>query len=83
VKEVPVETYNNIGKVKRYHYFLRRVYKIIRDEIQNEVNFKTALQMAVKVINNLAGPDGIIPTLLVFKAYPKMTEDSAPSPSVV
>jgi hypothetical protein len=43
VKEVPVEAYNSIGKVERYYYFLRRVYKIIRDEIQDEVNSETAL----------------------------------------
>jgi len=35
--------------------------------------------MAVKAINDTAGPDGIIPTLLVFGAYPRITEDSAPS----
>jgi hypothetical protein len=36
----------------------------------------------VKAVNNLAGPDGIIPTLLVFKAYPCITRDSLPSPSI-
>ena len=30
--------------------------------------------MAVKVINNLAGPDRIIPTLLVFRVYLQMTK---------
>ena len=30
--------------------------------------------MAVKAINDLAGPNGIIPTLLVFSAYPRLTE---------
>ena len=38
--------------------------------------------MAVKAVNDSAGPDGIVPTLLVFGAYPRMTEDSAPSPSI-
>ena len=38
--------------------------------------------MAVKAINDSAGPDGIVPTLLVFGAYPRMTEMDAPSPSV-
>jgi hypothetical protein len=32
--------------------------------------------MVVKAINNLAGLNGIIPTLLVFKAYPYITKDS-------
>ena len=32
-----------------------------------------SLQIAIKAINNLAGPDGIVPTLLVFGAYPQIT----------
>jgi hypothetical protein len=31
-----------------------------------------ALQIAFKVINNLTGPDGLVLTLLVFKAYLKI-----------
>ena len=38
--------------------------------------------MAIKAINNSARPDGIIPTLLVFGAYPQMTKMDAPLPSV-
>ena len=33
--------------------------------------------MAVKAINDLAGPDRIIPTLLVFRAYPRITKIDA------
>jgi hypothetical protein len=29
--------------------------------------------MAVKAINDIAGPDGLIPTLLVFGSYPRIT----------
>jgi hypothetical protein len=35
--------------------------------------------MAVKTINDLAGPDGIVPTLLVFGAYSRLTEMDPPS----
>ena len=38
--------------------------------------------MAVKAVNNSAGPDGIMPTLLIFGVYPKMIKDSGPSPSI-
>ncbi|KAF7566076.1 hypothetical protein PtrM4_143960 [Pyrenophora tritici-repentis] len=41
------------------------------------------LQMAVKAVNDTAGPDGLVPTLLVFGAYPRMTAESPPSPSMV
>jgi hypothetical protein len=39
--------------------------------------------MAVKAVNDLAGPDGIVLILLVFKTYSRMTENFAPSSSVV
>jgi hypothetical protein len=40
------------------------------------------LQMAVKAINDSAGPDGIVPTLLVFGAYLRLTEMDPSSPLV-
>jgi len=39
--------------------------------------------MAFKVINNSAGPNSLIPTLLVFRAYPYMVESDAPNPIVI
>jgi hypothetical protein len=38
--------------------------------------------MTVKTVNDSAGPDGIVPTLLVFRAYPSITRDSLPSPFI-
>ena len=38
--------------------------------MDEQVNKKISLQMAVKAINNLAGLDKIIPTFLVFGVYP-------------
>jgi len=39
--------------------------------------------MAFKAINNSIGPNGLIPTLLVFKAYPHIVESNAPNPTVI
>jgi hypothetical protein len=39
--------------------------------------------MAIKAVNDLAGPDGIVLTLLIFGAYPRMTEMDPLSPSVI
>jgi hypothetical protein len=67
VKEVPVQAHNSVGLVERYHTPLRRAWEIIRDELKDEpINKETILQMAVKAINDSAGPDGIVPTLLVL-----------------
>jgi hypothetical protein len=81
VKPVPVEAHNSIGIVERYHGPLRRAYQIIVAEIPG-IEPEFALQMAFKAINDSAGPNGLVPTLLVFGAYPRMTEMDAPSPTV-
>jgi hypothetical protein len=80
-KGVLVEAHNSIGMVKRYHGPIRRAYQIIVSEIP-ELDKDIALQMAFKVINNSAGLDGLVPTLLVFGAYPRMIESDAPSLTV-
>jgi hypothetical protein len=38
--------------------------------------------MAVKAVNNTAEPNGLIPTLLVFEAFPRISHNSPPSPSI-
>jgi hypothetical protein len=40
------------------------------------------LQMAVKAINDTAGYDGIVSTLLVFGAFPRMTHIDPPAPLI-
>jgi hypothetical protein len=83
IKEVPVKAYNSVGQVERYYTPLQHAYEIIQDELKDEqINKEIMLQMAVKAINDSAGPDGIVPTLLVFDAYPRLTKMDPPSPSV-
>ena len=70
IKEVPVKAHNSIGKVKRYYIPLRWAYEIIYNELNGEqIDKEMILQMAVKAVNDLVGLNGIIPTLLVFRAY--------------
>ena len=38
--------------------------------------------MVFKAFNNTAGPDGLVPTLLVFGAYPQMAELDIPLSTV-
>ena len=82
-KQVPVEAHWSIGKVERYHGPLRRAYEILHAEVGRFTSDDAVLQMAVKAVNDTAGPDGLVPTLLVFGAYPRMTTDSPPSPSTL
>ena len=81
IKEVPVEAHNSIRKVERYHTPLRHAYDIIHAEAPS-MSPEVALQAAAKAVNDTAGPDGLVPTLLVFGAYPRMTDDSPPSPEI-
>ena len=81
---VPVEAHNSIGRVERYHLPLQRAYTIIAEELKgiNGVNKEMILQMAVKAVNDTAGPNGLVPTLLVFGAYPRMAKLDPPAPSI-
>jgi len=42
---------------------------------------ESALQITVKAVNNIAGPDGLVPTLLASDAYPQISELNLPPPS--
>ena len=48
---------------------LHHVYKIISLKLKG-ISKELTLQMAVKAINNSAGLNRLIPTLLVFSTYP-------------
>ena len=39
--------------------------------------------MAVKAVNNTAGPDGLVPTLLVYRAYLRISKLDPPAPSII
>jgi hypothetical protein len=83
VKKVPVEAYNSIGKVKRYHAPIRRAFDVITADLSKEVSAENALQMAVKTVNNTAGPNGLVLTLLVFGTYFRLSFTSTPTPSII
>jgi hypothetical protein len=62
---------------------LRRVYQIITEELQGSGTTKELnLQMAVKAVNDTAGPDSLVPTLLVFRAYPRISTLNPPAPTI-
>ena len=79
---MPVKIYWALGKVKRLYGLLRRAFEILKAEIGHYTDDKTILQMAVKALNDTAGPNGIVPTLLVFRAYPQILQNSPPLPDI-
>ena len=82
VEEVPIEAHHSIGKVEKYHGPVKRAYEILAIELPN-LPVENVLQMAVKAVNDTAGPDGLVPTLLAFGAYPQMTQISPPSIDII
>jgi hypothetical protein len=76
VEEIPVEAHHSIGKVERYHAPIRRAFEVITADLGNKISPDNALQMAVKAVNDTAGPDGLVPTLLVFGTFPRISQSS-------
>ena len=59
--------------MEHYHSPIYRAYQIITTEVSS-INKETALQIAFKAINDSIGPDGLIPTLLVYSTYLRISE---------
>ena len=81
IKNALVEAHYSIGMVEHDHEPLRRVYSIITTKIPG-IKPDSTLQMSFKAINDSIGSNGLVPTLLVFRAYPRMTESDALAPSI-
>jgi hypothetical protein len=79
---MPIKAHNSVRIVKYYYSSLRCIYYIIIAELL-DINKDIALQIAFKAINDFAGPNSLIPTLLVFKAYPRMVKSDIPNPIVI
>lgn len=78
---VPVEAGNSISIVERYNCQLRWSLDLIKKEApdaDNDYDF----QLAVMKINDSIGPDSLMPTHLVFDAFPILelpTDQQTPS----
>jgi hypothetical protein len=82
VKEVSVEAHYSMGKVERYYATIRRAYKVISSDVRRTTASKHILQIAVKAVNNTAGSNSLIPTLLVFSAYSRLLQTLPLSASI-
>ena len=65
---------------------VKRAYAVIVADMpeidKNNYGKEFALQMAVKAVNDTAGPDGLVPTVLVFGAFNSIHQVHQPSLSV-
>ncbi|EKD14167.1 polyprotein [Drepanopeziza brunnea f. sp. 'multigermtubi' MB_m1] len=79
-KQMPVKAHHSVGLVERYHVPVRRAFEIVTKELPKAPR-EDRLQMAIKAINDTAGPNSLVPTLLVFRTLPKLTEQDRPAAS--
>ena len=82
LKIVLVKAYYFIKKLKRYYTIIRKAYNCITMEILG-LDCDMALQMLFKATNDLVGLDSLILTLLVYSAYPRITEYDPPSLTIL
>jgi hypothetical protein len=82
IEKIPIKAHHSIDKVEKYHGPIYRAFEIITANLGNDITPDNALQMAVKAVNDTAGPNGLFPTLLMFGTYPRLSPSSPPSPSI-
>lgn len=78
---LPVEFSSSRTYVERYHEPKRKAYKCVTQEAPHLDN-EAALKMAVKAVNDSKGPNGLITSLLVHGALPRLgPPNDVPTPS--
>jgi len=70
-KETGTESHNSLGAGETYHAIVRRIYMKLRRDYP-KLTPKLLLAMAIKAVNDSAGPEGLVPSLLVFGTMPKL-----------
>ena len=79
--QIHMEAHWSIEKVEKYHACIYQVYNIIQAETRGIISKNTILQMAFKAVNDTAGPNCLVSTLLVFDAYSHIVTNSPLSAS--
>jgi hypothetical protein len=72
LRSTGTESHNSLGVGERYHHPLRRIFEKISFDYQS-LDQETALSIATKTMNDLAGPEGLVPSFLVFGVIPRWT----------
>ena len=77
VQRTGVEAHSSLGIAERYHHPLRNTYKKLRMDFPNTPQ-RIILSVAVKAMNDTLGPEGLVPSALVFGEYPEVNTISEP-----
>jgi len=71
LRHTGTESHNSLGAGETYHSMLRRIYNKVGMEFP-KIPAEVRLSLSVKAMNDSAGPDGLVPSLLVFGVLPTM-----------
>ena len=72
----PTESHNSLTVGQRYHDPLRRIYRKGRHKFPTITEALT-LSLANKAMNDTVGPEGLVPTLLVFGIIPRLSAEGS------
>lgn len=70
-KSSGVQSHNALGVCERYHSFLSHIHRNVRQAKPN-ITPQNALMLAIKAINDSAGPQRLVPTILIFGDMPRI-----------
>nr|AHF58602.1 polyprotein [Chondrus crispus] len=76
----PVENSNALGAGERYHDPLRRIYLKVKHDHPGYTK-ELILSISNKAMNDTCGPEGLVPTILVFGAIPKIAAQPSGQPT--
>lgn len=74
-----VEGHNALGESERYHAFLKRIFHKARTDSQI-LSDEYALALLLKAVNDTAGPNGPVPTMLPSGVLPRLPFSPLPHP---
>jgi hypothetical protein len=71
LRHTGTESQNSLGSGERFHSHIRRIYQKISLEFPT-ISKHVRLALSVKAINDICGPKGLVPSLLVFGVLPRL-----------
>jgi hypothetical protein len=72
LKLTPIESHNSLTVGERYHNLLHRIYRKVKHD-HPAISESLALSLANKSMNDTTGPEGLVPTQLVFGIVPRLS----------
>jgi hypothetical protein len=80
LRHTVTESHSSLGAGEQIHYRIRTIYNKISAE-HPDLQPSMRLSINIKALNDTAGPDGLVPSLLVFGVFPISPEISREFPA--